>query len=80
MGKTSVERKNAWNQENYDRITIMIKKGEKERLKEAATDSGFSVSRYVIEAINSYAGKPMLSVLDDTSKQKKDRTSFSLDE
>lgn len=72
MSKTSSTVKNAWMAENYDRVTIMIKKGEKERLKEAATASGFSVSRYVIEAVNSYADKELLSVLDDTSKQKKE--------
>jgi len=72
MSKTSSTVKNAWMAENYDRVTIMIKKGEKERLKEAATASGFSVSRYVIEAVNRYADKELLSVLDDTSKQKKE--------
>lgn len=72
MSKTSSAVKNAWMAENYERVTIMIKKGEKERLKEAAKDHGFSVSRYVIEAVNAYAGEQILSLLDDTSKQKKE--------
>ena len=73
MGKTSSAIKNAWMAENYERVTVMIKKGEKERLKAAAMASGFSVSRYVIEAVNLYSGEKMLSVLDDESKQKKGR-------
>ena len=72
MSKTSSAVKNAWMAENYERVTIMIKKGEKERLKEAAKASGFSVSRYVIESVNAYAGEQILSLLDDTSKQKKE--------
>ena len=71
MSKTSSAVKNAWMAENYDRVSIMIKKGERERLKSAAAIAGVSVSRYVIEAVNAHAGETLLSVLDDESKKKK---------
>lgn len=72
MSATSSAVKNAWMNENYDRVTIMIKKGEKEKLKEAAKNAGKSVSRYVVEAINTHAGEQLLTVLDDESKKKKE--------
>ena len=71
MSKTSSAVKNAWMADNYDRVSIMIKKGERERLKSAAAAAGVSVSRYVIDAVNAHAGEPLLSVLDDESKKKK---------
>ena len=74
MSKTSSAVKNAWMAENYDRVSIMIKKGERERLKSAAAIAGVSVSRYVIDAVNTYAGEPLLSVLDDESKRRKEVT------
>ena len=71
MAATSSAVKNAWMSENYDRVTVMLKKGEKEKLKEAAKQAGQSVSRYVIEAVNTHAGTDLLSVLDDESKKRK---------
>ena len=73
MSKTSSAVKNAWMADNYDRVSIMIKKGERERLKSAAANAGVSVSRYVIEAVNARAGEPLLSVLDDESKKRKEQ-------
>ena len=68
MGKT--ERKNQWNRLNYERVSLMVKAGDRERLKAAAAADGISVNRLVIDSIN--AQRPgLLSPLDDTSKQKK---------
>lgn len=71
MAKTSSAVKNKWMQENYDRINIMVKKGEKDILKDAAAARGESVSRYVIDMINRGEGRALLTVLDDDSKRKK---------
>lgn len=71
MGKTSAAVKNAWMSENYDRVAISLKKGEKDLLKSAALAAGVSVSRYVIEAVNAYAGGKLLTLLDDESKKKR---------
>ena len=41
-----------WNEKNYDRITIMAKKGKKEEWKQKAKDNGFSsLNSYLIDCI-----------------------------
>ncbi len=50
--KTSSEVKNRWNEKNYDRITIMAKKGKKEEWGELAKEKGFnSLNSYLIDCI-----------------------------
>lgn len=73
MGKTSYEAQNAWKARNYDRITIMVKKGEKDKLSAAASVAGVSMSRFIIDSVNA-ATPGLLSVLDDESKRKKETT------
>lgn len=68
MGVTSAKVKNAWTTKNYDRITFVVKKGEKERIKAAAEAAGESVSRFIVDCINQ-TSPGMLSVLDDESKR-----------
>ena len=45
--KTSSAVKNKWNKENYDRIELVIPKGDKEKIKVAADASGESVNGYI---------------------------------
>ena len=53
MSKTSSQVKNRWNEKNYDRITIMAKKGKKEEWKQKAKDNGFSsLNSYLIDCID----------------------------
>ena len=70
--------KNKWNTKTYDRIYINVKRdkpngksSEKERLKELAEAQGKSTARYIVDAINAYAGETIISVLDNESKKKK---------
>ncbi len=50
--KTSSEVKNRWNEKNYDRITIMAKKGKKEEWCKTAKEKGFnSLNSYLIDCI-----------------------------
>lgn len=50
--KTSSEVKNRWNEKNYDRITIMAKRGKKEEWKKKAKNNGFnSLNSYIISCI-----------------------------
>lgn len=73
MAKTSFAAQNAWKARNYDRITIMVKKGEKDKLSAAASVAGVSMSRFIIDSVNA-AAPGLLSVLDDESKRKKETT------
>ena len=70
MAKTSDKAKNAWNARNYDSVLFTVKKGEKDKLRAAASAAGVSVSRFIVESINAHS-PGLLTVLDDNSKRKK---------
>lgn len=42
---------NSYNKEKYDRISLMLPKGEKDRIKTAAAAAGESVNEYINKAI-----------------------------
>lgn len=42
---------NSYNKEKYDRINLMLPKGEKDRIKMAAAAAGESVNEYINKAI-----------------------------
>lgn len=52
MGKTRAEVKNRWNDQHYDRITVIAPKGEKEEWKKRAKEEGKTLSEYVREKVN----------------------------
>ena len=70
MGKNTAASQNAWKARAYDRVTFLIRKGEKERLKAAA--AGQTVNSFIIESLNQRI-PGLLSPLDDQSKKKKPR-------
>lgn len=43
--------KNSFNAAKYDRVGLMLKKGSKQRLQEAAADKGESINGYIKSAI-----------------------------
>ncbi len=47
-----IEYNNAYNKEKYDRITIMMPKGKKERIKSRADELGKSVSGYINDVLD----------------------------
>lgn len=52
MPKTSSEVKNRWNAKNYDRITVMAPKGQKEIWLSVAKEKGYrGLNGYIIECI-----------------------------
>lgn len=50
-GKTSNESKAKYNAKAYDRIEIIVKKGNKAVINEAAEANGKSVNKFINEAI-----------------------------
>jgi len=42
---------NDYQKEKYDRITIMVKKGEKERYKDLAKERGMSMTEFIVDCI-----------------------------
>ncbi|MCL2054091.1 MAG: antitoxin [Oscillospiraceae bacterium] len=51
MGKTSAAVKNRYAAKAYDRITTLVKKGEKEKIKAHAEKLGKSLNAYVNDLI-----------------------------
>lgn len=55
MSKTSAEVKNRYNKKKYDRINLIVKKGEKERIQQEAKTKGYtSVNSYIIDALSRF--------------------------
>ena len=50
-GKASAASKNAWNARNYDRINLIVKKGQKQVIQEHAEQNGESVNGFINRAI-----------------------------
>ena len=52
MAKTSAKVKNRWNEKNYDRITVMAKKGKKEEWTKIAKERGHKgLSGFMIDCV-----------------------------
>ena len=51
MTKPSSIVKERYNRKTYDQINIRVKKGEKEKITEAAQKADMSLNAYVVEAI-----------------------------
>ena len=45
---------NEYNKKKYDRVTIMLPKGKHDELKQLAKNSGISVNKYILAAIELY--------------------------
>lgn len=51
-GKASAASKNAWNSRNYDRIVVMVPKGQKDIIRSQAESLGQSINGFICTAIN----------------------------
>lgn len=51
MAKTSSIVKNRYNEKVYDRVTVIVPKGQKEVLKNHANAKGESVNAFIVRAI-----------------------------
>jgi uncharacterized protein (DUF1778 family) len=52
MGKAATKAKNKYNAENYERISLNVPKGEKDKIKEHAEAMGESVNAFINRAIS----------------------------
>lgn len=52
MGKTSAAVKNRYNEKAYDRINLVVPKGQKEVIKAHAESKGESLNGYINRIIN----------------------------
>ena len=50
-GKASAASKNAWNARNYDRINLIVKKGQQQVIQQHAEKAGESVNGFINRAI-----------------------------
>ena len=54
MEEKNIDRRNAWQKENQERVIVMTRKNEpptKDQIKAAAAAAGQSVNQWVLEAI-----------------------------
>lgn len=51
MGMKSTATKNKWNAENYERISLSVKKGSKQPLQDVAREKGESINGYIKNAV-----------------------------
>lgn len=51
MGKTSSESKNKYNAKAYDRVSVMLKKGQREIIADYASSQGLSLNGYINKLI-----------------------------
>lgn len=51
MGKAATRAKNKYNAKTYDRISLIVPRGEKEKIRQAAAEQGISMCQYVYAAI-----------------------------
>lgn len=47
MGKTSTASKNKYNEKAYDRVNLILKKGQKDIIKKHAKSRGMSLNGYI---------------------------------
>lgn len=52
MGKTSASVKNRYNEKAYDRISLVVPKGQKEIIKAHAESQGESINGFIQRAID----------------------------
>ena len=58
MDEKKMDYRNRWQKENQDRIVVMVGKGQKEKIKERAAETGAgSVNAYIIKLIEADMGK-----------------------
>ena len=71
MGKTSAESKNKYRNKTYDRIEIVVQKGGKSRIVEAATATGQTTNGFIRGALNKAVqeatGHPMEPEKEDSN-------------
>lgn len=68
--KRSSELKTKWRREHYDTIVVLIPKGEKEKFLAAVNETDFTISGFVVDAIN-VAHPGLLTPLDEPRGKKK---------
>lgn len=56
-GKAATRAKNKYNAANYDRLSPFVRKGKKERYKEAATAAGYSLNEFMEKAMDKLAAE-----------------------
>ena len=63
-GHTSAEVRNRYMAKAYDRINLIVAKGYKDRIKQAADQAGQSMAEYICAALTAY-GCPVSSKIQE---------------
>lgn len=52
LSSTSCKYKNEFNRKNYDRLSVMLPKGSKQKLKKLADNRHMSVNKYILYSLH----------------------------
>lgn len=52
QSKAHIAASGRWNAKNYDRITVFVKKGERDRLKSYAASRGMSLNAFIKHCVD----------------------------
>lgn len=61
-----------YHKEKLEQVVFWVKKGEKDAIKTAAKEHGMSMKRFIAQAVNTMAGKQLISLQDNDDEE--DRT------
>ena len=56
-GTSATKAKNKYNAANYDRLSPFVKKGKKQRYRDAAAAAGYSLNEFMEKAMDRLAGE-----------------------
>lgn len=59
--RTSAAVKNKYNTKNYERIELVVRRGKKELVKQAARDAGMSTNEYILDALGAVMGCDLMA-------------------
>ena len=59
VGKASTRAQNKYNAKAYDRINLLVKKGQREKIKAHAESKGMSLNGYINELIKKDMGNEL---------------------
>lgn len=76
-GKTSTASKRKYNSKVYEYVQLVVPKGSKDKLKQAAQNAGQSVNAYIMQAVRARAESEGQSIEPDTEENSLSELSYN---
>lgn len=76
-GKTSTASKRKYNSKVYEYVQLVVPKGSKDKLKQAAQNAGQSVNAYIMQAVRARAESEGQGIEPDTEENSLSELSYN---